>query len=106
MEKAGMRLVYSPRAVGHHDHLTTLEMALRRMRRLGLAHRMYLRKTEQPIPRLGPAWGPGYVAGAVKRRAFHAVGRVSQRYRMTPGVYGYLLEAAFMEGLRDRKALR
>ncbi len=106
MEQAGMRLVYNARAVGHHDHYTTLESAIRRMRRLGRAHRMYLRKTGQRIPRPAFTWGPQSVAADVKYRAFHAVGRLAQRYKALPGVYSYLLEKALMDGMKDRKALR
>ncbi|MBI4307234.1 MAG: glycosyltransferase family 2 protein [Chloroflexi bacterium] len=106
MAQRGMRMVYNERAVGYHDHYTSLKDALRRMEKVGETEGLYRLKVCDEAPGAGlvrPASSESLLrraGGQLKFSLWLLVGRAAERWAILPGVYSYLLERAHIAGLR------
>jgi hypothetical protein len=96
LQRAGLELDYHPELLGHHDHPTTVEQAVGRMRRVGASARLL----EQLQPGAGvlPGPAPHWRAYPLLRPLAEAARRT--RLRDRPRIWSLLLWSSYADGYR------
>ena len=102
LAQKGMRIVYNPKAIGHHFHPTGLRQALGRMEKVGYSYGLYRSKIGQGLDsRIGCDNGIRGIIGELKFWLYQRMGFFLERRVVVPAIYAYLMDKARSKGLKQ-----